>query len=323
MSVSRRVLTGLLLASPVARPRAQEAPWPRRTLRAIVPFAPGGGTDVLARILCDGLATRLGQQIAVENRPGGATNIAADLVVRAPPDGYTILFAPAAMAVNPSLLPSMPYDLLRDLAPVSMVARTPLVLVVHPSVPAHSVRELVEFSQTQAQGLTAGTGGNGTIPHLATEWLRSLSGARLVHLPYRGQGQMLPDLLAGRLPVSLESVPPFLGPIRAGQVRPLAVPEAQRLPVLPEVPTFVEAGYPDLIAAAWNGVMVPAATPPAIVARLSAEIGRTLADPDIARRFADLGAVPMPGTPPAMDAFLRAEMRRWAEVVRISGARAE
>lgn len=320
-AVPRRPLLVALLAAPSRAP-AQDS-WPGRPLRVVVPFAPGGSTDILARILCQGLAERLRQQVVVDNRPGGATNVAAEHVVRSAADGYTLLFGAAAMSVNPALLPFMPYDLLRDLEPISLVARTPLVLVVHPSVPARTVAELLALARTRPEGLTYGSGGNGTVPHLATELLRSLSGAKLTHLPYRGQAQAMPDLLAGRLPMMLESLPPLLPPIRAGQLRALAVAEPERLAVLPEVPTLAEVGFPGFAAAAWNGLWAPAGTSQAIIARINAEVVGVLAGADAARRFAELGAVPMAGPPAAMDAFIRAEMRRWAEVVRQSGARVD
>ena len=236
---------GAALAA-AAPARAQEA-WPARPLRVVVPFAAGGSTDILARLVCQQLADRLRQQIIVDNKPGGGTNIAAEFVVKARPDGYTLLFGAAAMATNPSLLPSMPYDLFRDLVPIILIGRTPLVLVVHPSVPARSVGELLDLARARPEGLTYATGGNGTIPHLATEWLRSLADVRLTHVPYRGQATAMPDILSGRIPMMLESVPPLLPDIRSGTLRAIAVAEPERLAVLPDVPTLAESGFPRLL----------------------------------------------------------------------------
>jgi tripartite-type tricarboxylate transporter receptor subunit TctC len=321
MAMTRRVL-GALLALPVLPAAAQET-WPTRPVRMIVPFAAGGSTDILARIIAQGLGPRLGQNVVVENRPGGATNVAAEAVVRAAPDGYTLLFGAAAMATNPSLLPSMPYDLFRDLVPIVQIGRTPLVLVVHPSVPARDVQELLALARSRPEGLSYATGGNGTIPHLATELLRFLAEVKLSHIPYRGQATAMPDVLAGRVPMMLESVPPLLTNIRAGELRALAVAEPERIAVLPDVPTLAESGFPGFSAAAWNAIWAPVGTPPAIVAKVNAETNAVMRDPAVRARFAELGALPVGGTPAQMEAFLRAEVRSWAEVIRRSGARAD
>ncbi len=321
MAMTRRAL-GALLALPVLPAAAQEN-WPTRPVRMIVPFAAGGSTDILARIIAQGLGPRLGQNVVVENRPGGATNVAAEAVVRAAPDGYTLLFGAAAMATNPSLLPSMPYDLFRDLVPIVQIGRTPLVLVVHPSVPARNVQELLALARSRPEGLSYATGGNGTIPHLATELLRFLAEVKLSHIPYRGQATAMPDVLAGRVPMMLESVPPLLTNIRAGELRALAVAEPERIAVLPDVPTLAESGFPGFSAAAWNAIWAPVGTPPAIVAKVNAETNAVMRDPAVRARFAELGALPVGGTPAQMEAFLRAEVRSWAEVIRRSGARAD
>jgi tripartite-type tricarboxylate transporter receptor subunit TctC len=312
---------GAALAA-AAPARAQEA-WPARPLRVVVPFAAGGSTDILARLVCQQLADRLRQQIIVDNKPGGGTNIAAEFVVKARPDGYTLLFGAAAMATNPSLLPSMPYDLFRDLVPIILIGRTPLVLVVHPSVPARSVGELLALARARPEGLTYATGGNGTIPHLATEWLRSLADVRLTHVPYRGQATAMPDILSGRIPMMLESVPPLLPDIRSGTLRAIAVAEPERLAVLPDVPTLAESGFPGFSAAAWNAFWAPVGTPATILTRVNEEANAVLRDHDVRARFADLGATPVGGTPEEMDRFLRQEVDRWAAVVSRSGARAD
>ncbi len=320
--IRRRALPALLTMPVAVRTAAQEA-WPTRPIRVVVPFSAGGSTDILARIVCQRLAERLGQQVVVDNKPGGATNVAAEHVAKSRPDGYTLLFGAAAMSVNPSLLPSMPYDLFRDLAPITLVARTPLVLVVHPAVPARTVAELLDFARARPEGLTYGTGGNGTIPHLATELLRTLADVKLTHVPYRGQAPAMPDLVAGRLPMMLESVPPMLPMIRAGQIRAIAVAEPQPVAVLPGVPTLAASGFPGFAAAAWNSLWAPAGTPPEIIGRLNREVVALLVEPETAERFAELGAMPSGGTPEALEGFVRTEMARWAEVVRRSGARAD
>lgn len=320
--IRRRALPALLTMPVAVRAAAQEA-WPTRSIRVVVPFSAGGSTDILARIVCQRLAERLGQQVVVDNKPGGATNVAAEHVAKSRPDGYTLLFGAAAMSVNPSLLPSMPYDLFRDLVPITLVARTPLVLVVHPAVPARTVAELLDFARARPEGLTYGTGGNGTIPHLATELLRTLADVKLTHVPYRGQAPAMPDLVAGRLPMMFESVPPMLPMIRAGQIHAIAVAEPQPVAVLPRVPTLADSGFPGFEAAAWNGLWAPTGTPPRIVDRLNGEVVSLLREPETVERFAELGAMPSGGTPEAMEVFVRAEAARWAEVIRRSGAKAD
>jgi len=321
-SLSRRALGagGLLPFLPSAA--GAQPTYPTRPVRLVVPFAPGGSTDILARLIAQQLATRLEQQFIVDNRPGAGTNIAAEFVVKSRPDGYTLLFGAAAMATNPSLLPAMPYDLFRDLAPIAIIGRTPLVLVVHPSVPAQSLQELLAFARTRPDGLDAATGGNGTIPHLATELLRFESGAKLTHIPYRGQATAMPDLLAGRVPMMLESIPPLLPVIRAGQLRALAVAEPERLAVLPNVPTIAESGFPGFSAAAWNAIFAPIGTPEPILGLLNAEVNAIMRQPQVQAQFADLGARPVGGTAEEMRRFLRAEVDRWADIIRRSGATA-
>jgi tripartite-type tricarboxylate transporter receptor subunit TctC len=322
MAIARRALSAALLLPAAGAVRAQEA-WPSRPVRMLVPFAAGGSTDIAGRIMAQNLSARLDQQVVVENRPGAGTNLAADFVAKSRPDGYTLLFGAAAMSTNPSLLPSMPYDLFRDLDPIVVVSRTALVLLVHPSLPAHSVAELLALARSRPDGLAYATGGNGTIPHLTGELIRFMADAKLTHVPYRGQATAMPDVLSGRVPVLLEATPPLLPLIRSGELRALAVMEPERLPHIPDVPTLIESGFPGVATAAWNALFAPAGTPPAILARLNREANAILADPAVRARFLELGATPVGGTPAEMTAFLRAEVARWAEVVRRSGARAD
>jgi tripartite-type tricarboxylate transporter receptor subunit TctC len=322
MAIARRAL-GTIIALPWLRPALAQEAWPTRPVRLLVPFAAGGSTDIAARLMAQHLASRLEQQIVVENRPGAGTNIAADFVAKSRPDGYTLLFGAAAMTTNPSLLPSMPYDLFRDLAPIAVVSRTALVLLVHPSLPVHSVAELLALARARPDGLSYATGGNGTIPHLTGELIRFMAEVKLTHVPYRGQATAMPDVLAGRVPVLLEATPPLLPLIRNGELRALAVMEPERLSLIPDVPTLIESGFPGVATAAWNAMFAPAGTPPPILARLNREANAILAEPAVRARFLELGATPVGGTPEEMERFLRAEVARWAEVVRRSGARAD
>lgn len=318
--ITRRALAAAG-ALPMAFWATAQSAWPERPVRLVVPFAAGGSTDLIGRLVGQRLGERLGQQVVVENKPGGATNIAAEFVVKSRPDGYTLLFGAAAMSVNPALLPGMPYDLLRDLAPVTLVARTPLVLVVHPALPMRTVQELLAWVRAQPGGATYATGGNGTIPHMASEMLRFEANLNLTHVPYRGQAMATPDVVAGRIPMMLESVPPLLPLIRNGEVRAIAVAEPQRLAVLPDVPTLAESGFPGFQAAAWNAIWAPSGTPPAIIARVNHEVAAILEEPATRQRFAELGALPSAGTPAELERFVRAEMARWAEVIRRAGIR--
>lgn len=322
MAIARRAL-GAALALPWLRPAGAQEAWPTRPVRLLVPFAAGGSTDIAARIMAQHLAARLEQQMVVENRPGAGTNIAADFVAKSRPDGYTLLFGAAAMSTNPSLLPSMPYDLFRDLAPIAVISRTSLVLLVHPSLPARSMTELLALARSRPDGLSYATGGNGTIPHLTGELIRFMADVKLTHVPYRGQATAMPDVLSGRVPVLLEATPPLLPLIRSGELRALAVMEPERLSLIPDVPTLIESGFPGVATAAWNALFAPAGTPAPILARLNREANAILAEPAVRARFLELGATPVGGTPEAMERFLRAEVARWAEVVRRSGARAD
>ncbi len=317
----RALLAAAVMAA--AGARAQEAAWPSRPIRFIVPLAPGGASDLLGRLLATHLGERLGQPLVMENRSGAGTNIGNDLVAKAKPDGYTLLYAAAAIAVNPALYGNLTYDVLRDLAPVSFLNRTPLVLVVRPSLPVHSVADYVAWVKAQPEGQVYGSSGSGTIPHLAGEWLKLRAGLNLTHIPYRGQGAAIPDMLSGRLSMMFDSIPPFLQLIRDGQLRPLAVAEPARLPQLPQVPTMIEAGYEGFLAAAWNALFAPAGTPGPIIRRLAAEVADLMRQPAVAARYAELGVTPVGSTPEEMASLLRAEMARWAEVVQRAGAKAD
>jgi tripartite-type tricarboxylate transporter receptor subunit TctC len=320
----RRALIGSVMMAALPRAAgAQDGAWPSRPVRMIVPFAAGGSTDLLGRVVAQHLGERLGQQVVVENRPGAGTNIGAEAVARARPDGYTLLFGAAAMSVNPSLMRSMPYDLFRDLAPVSLVNRTPLVLVVHPSVPARTPEELIAWMKAQPRGATYASAGAGTIPHLAMELFGSLAGIPLTHVPYRGGAPAIQDLIGGQILLLIESVPPLLPLIRSGQVRAIGVAEPAPLGVLPEVPTIAAAGMPGFEAAAWNAIWAPAGTPAEILRRLHRELVAVIQLPAVAQRFSDLGATPVGSAPEELDAFVRQEATRWAAVVRQSGATAD
>ncbi|WP_426959484.1 tripartite tricarboxylate transporter substrate binding protein [Muricoccus radiodurans] len=312
---SRRGVLGAALTLPAAA-LAQEG-WPNRPLRLIVPYAPGGGTDVLARSLAAKVAERIGVPIVVDNRPGGAGNLATRLAAEAPADGHTLLVGNIGpIAVNPSLFPGLQPDPAEALAPVTLLAAAPMLMLVHPDVPARTLSELLDLARARPGALNYGSAGNGSANHLAGAYLALMAGIDIVHVPYRGAGPALNDLVAGTLAMMPASIPAAIGLVRDGRVRALAVSTARRAAVLPEVPTVAEAGVPGYEMSAWYGILVPARTPAPVVDRLQREIAASLVTPELRTRFAAEGAEPSGDTPQAFGAFAAAERRKWAEVVR-------
>jgi tripartite-type tricarboxylate transporter receptor subunit TctC len=304
-------LAALLVAAPAA---AQT--YPNKPVRFVVPFAPGGTTDILARLVGQKLSELYGQQFVIENRAGAGGNIGAEIVAKSAPDGYTILMGtPGTQAINQYVYRAMPYDTVKDFAPVSLVALVANVLAVNPSVPAKDLRELIALAKRQPGTLNFATPGNGTTGHLSTELLKTMAGINLVHVPYRGSGPALQDLLAGQVQMTIDNIPSALPHIQAGALRALAVTSSQRWFALPNVPTMAEAGVPGYEATSWFVVMAPAQTPPAIVNKLSADIDAQLKTEDMRKRFRDVGAEPVGGTPAALGSFITAEQAKWKEVV--------
>jgi tripartite-type tricarboxylate transporter receptor subunit TctC len=302
---------------------AADDAWPARPIHWIVPYVPGGGTDITARLLTPSLSAALGQQILVDNRPGAAGNLGTELVANAPPDGYTILFATVANAINDSLYDNLPFKIERELAPVSLLTELPNVLEINLDLPITSVGGLIDYARAHPGALNFGSGGTGTSVHLSGELFKVLTGVSMVHVPYRGAAAALKDVIGGQIQLMFDNLPGSIEQIRAGRVRALAVTSAVRAPALPDLPTIAEAGVPGYEASAWFGVMVPAKTPPAVIARLNREIVAALALPETAQRIAALGSVPAAGPPAAMAEFLHAEIAKWAKVVAFSGAKAQ
>jgi tripartite-type tricarboxylate transporter receptor subunit TctC len=296
-------------------------------VRLVVGFTPAGTTDIAARILAEPLAQRLGQPVTVENRPGAGGNVGADVVAKAEPDGHTILMQTISSgAINYQLYgPRMPYRP-EDFAAVSLVVRVPNAIFVNPAVRATTLAELVALVRANPGRMNIGSSGVGTSLHMTGELLKLAAGLDLTHVPFRGSGPMLQEIIAGRIEVGVDNLPSAIGHLREGRLRPLAVTTATRSPALPEVPTTAEAGFPSVEATAWFGVVAPARTPRPAVERLNREIEAILADPAIWRRYDELGGMRAdlaPGggsTPEAFDAFIRAEVAKWSEVVRRSGA---
>jgi tripartite-type tricarboxylate transporter receptor subunit TctC len=298
-------------------------PYPSKPVRLIVGLAPGGATDIMARTLVPGLSEELGQPVVVDNRPGAAGTIGAGIVAKSPPDGYTLLSAgPGSLVINP-LLGAVPYDPARDFAPIAVVATAPNVLVVHPAVPAQSVGELIALARSRPGALNYASGGIGSTPHLAAALFAAMAGIRIAHVPYKGTGPAVTDLLGGQVQMAVLGIPTVLPHVRSGKLRPLAVTGKRRSPELPEVPTVDEAGVAGYEVSPWYGLLAPAATPSAIVARLSAEVNAVVRRAEFKQKLAAQGAEPEGSTPEEFAAYLRAEAARWAPVVKASGARAD
>jgi len=324
MNRTRRALRGALLAGLVlASGAAMAQTYPSKPIRWIIPFPPGGAMDVMARALAPKMAESLGQPVITENRPGAGGNIGSEVVAKAPPDGHTILIVSIGQAVNPSLYPKMPFDPIKDFAPVSLVAIVPNVLVVNPSVKASSIPELIALAKAQPGKLTYASAGNGTSIHLAGELFTSMAGVDLVHVPYKGSGPAVTDLLGGQVDLMFDSITSAKPHIQAGKLRALGVTSARRSQALPNVPTIAEAGLKGYDVSPWFAVFVPAKTPKPIVERLHGEITKALKLPDIQERFAAIGAEPVGSTPEQLAAHLKRETDRWSAIIRERNIKAD
>ncbi|MGZ5170830.1 MAG: tripartite tricarboxylate transporter substrate binding protein [Burkholderiales bacterium] len=299
------------------------AQYPGKPLRLIVPFPPGGGTDTLARVYGQKLGDALGQQVIIDNRPGGGTNIGAEIAAKALPDGYTALMGNIAHAINVTLYSKLAYDLVRDFAPVSLLASTPNILVVHPSIPAKTVKELIVLARSRPGQLDYASSGSGSSSHLAAELFSSMTEIKMTHIPYKGGGPAVVALAGGQVSVGFATTPSVVGHIKSGKLRGLAVTTAQRSPSTPDLPTISEAGVPGYDAGTWYGLLVPAGTPREIVIRLHTESLKLLKQPDVKECLDSAGFEAIGNTPEQFAAFIRAEIDKWARVVKASGARAE
>jgi len=306
----------LVLAFPVAA----EQDYPSRTLRIVVPFAPGGSTDIFARYIADKLAPALAQPVVVENRAGAGGNIGAEAVARSAPDGYTLLMATTGvMSINNALYANMTYDAAKDFEPVIFVASITNVLVVAPDLPATSVRELIALAKAKPGALSFGSSGAGSSTHLSSELFKSMAGIDILHIPYKGSSQALTDLMAGRISMIIDNMPGAIGFIKEGRVRALGVTGSKRSPALPGLPTIAEAGVAGYESLSWSGIAVPAGTPKDVVARLNREIAAILAQPDIREKFAQAGAEPVGGPPQQFADHIRSEREKWSKLIRERG----
>jgi len=302
---------------------AAAAQYPAKPVRFIVPSAVGGGTDIIARAISLKLGESLGQQFVVDNRPGAGQMIGIELAAKAPADGYTLLMAASTLAINPIMYKKVPYDPIRDFAPITQAATLPNVLVVHPSLPVKSVAELIAYAKQHPGELNFASAGIGTSPQMSIELLKSMTGIDMVHIPYKGTAPGVVDVLAGQVKVMAPNLLTALPHIKAGKLRALAVTSVKRTEALPEVPTVAEAGVPGYDSTQWYGVLAPAGTPPQIVARLHDEIVHALRDAEVGKRLAADGAEAVGNRPEEFAAFIQSETEKWAKVAAAAGIRAE
>ena len=318
----RRLLVLIACALVSATAGAQQ--FPSKPVRIINPFAPGGATDIIARTMAQKLTEMWGQAVVVENRAGASGAIGVEMVAKAPPDGYTLLIATQTThAANPALYPKLPYDAAKDFAPLTLAGSTPLALMVKPSLPVSNVKELIDYARKQPGKLVYASGGNGTSQHLTTELMKSMSKTYMLHIPYRGAGPAMTDLLGGQVDLMFDNLPTALPHIKAGKLRGLAVTTAARSPLAPDLPTMAESGLPGFELATWFAFFAPAATPKPIVDKISTDMRRVLAQPDMKERLAAIGVDIRASSPDELAAFQRSEQAKWGKIVKDSGAKVD
>lgn len=323
-SIVHAAIASAMLAATPGIAQTSAATWPNKPIRYIVPFAPGGTTDILARSVGEKLSVALGQPIIVDNKPGQGGSIGAAELARSAPDGYTIGGGTiSSHAINATLYDKLAYDPVTSFAPITLLATQPNVLLVHPSVPAKNVREFIELLKVNPEKYSFGSAGNGTSQHISGELFKTMGGVKMQHIPYRGSGQMMPELLAGTVPVAFDNIATAVQHVNAGKLRALAVTSATRSVVAPDVPTMAESGLAGYDISSWQAVFAPAGTPAPIVDRLYNEIARILKTPEIQKRFAELGLNIVEMTPAQLSALVKADVPRLGKIVKESGARAD
>lgn len=325
-TASRRRLLALataLLCSAALPARAEPAAWPSKPIKLVVGYAAGGATDVVARLVAVRLGEQLGQPVLVDNRTGANSNVGAEAVARAPADGYTLYVYTIANTINASLYARLGYDPVKDFEPVGLIAKIPNILVVNPKLPIRSVADYLRFAKEQPDGITFASSGSGSSIHLSGEMFKMKAGLKMLHVPYRGSAPAITDLLGGQVQSMFDNMPSALPHVQGGRLRAIAITSAQRSPLLPDVPTVAESGYPGFDVQSWFGLAAPAGTPHPVIERLNAALDKVMAAPEVRQRLRDLGATPEAGTPEQMRALAVAEIKRWREVVKASGAKAE
>jgi tripartite-type tricarboxylate transporter receptor subunit TctC len=306
-----------------ALPVGAQQPYPSKPIRIVVPYPPGGFNDTLGRVLAEKFQKAWGQTVLVDNKPGANTVIGTDAVAKAAPDGYTLLVVAFPFAVTPSLIRNLPYDTLRDFAPVALCAQSPNILVANPGLPVKSVAELIALAKAKPDGLSYASTGNGSSNHISMELFKTLAGVKLVHVPYKGSAPAVVDLLSGQVQVMFDNAPNVMPQVRAAKLRALAQTGATRSAVAPDVPTVAESGVPGYELTVWFGLVAPSGTPREIVNKLNAEVLKILAMPDVRERFLALGVEPLGSTPEEFGTHIRAQMDKWAKVVKDAGVKAE
>lgn len=315
----RAVMLLITMTALATHAHAQAQSYPRSTIRIVVPFPPGGGTDLLARLIGQKLHDSWGEPVVTDNRAGANGTIGAAIVAKSPADGHTILLVPSGFAVNPSMYPRLPFNAEKDFAPITQIAASPLLVMVHPSLPATSIKELIALAKARAGQINYASSGNGSPPHLATEHFKTMAGVDMVHVPYKGGGPAVVDLLAGHVSVYFNAILQALPYAKGGKLRPLAVTSPKRFPAVPQIPTIAEAGLPGYEMTNWYGLLAPAGTPADVVSRINTEVGRILNEPEVKDRLAAGGALVVASTPDEFAAFLRREMAKFAKIVKASG----
>jgi tripartite-type tricarboxylate transporter receptor subunit TctC len=314
---------GFVLAATALLIFPARAEFPDKTIRIVVPYTPGGFNDTLGRIVAQKFTEDWGVPAVVENRPGGGTLIGTDQVAKAPADGYTLLVVAFPFAVNPSLYAKLPYDTLKDFAPLILAGQAANLLVVNNDVPVRSVKELIDAVRAKPGALSYGSTGSGSSNHLSMELFRLMTDTSMIHVPYKGSAPMVTDLLGGHVQVAFDNVPNVVTQVKAGKLRALAITSLTRADSLPEIPTVAEAGVPGYEVGVWFGLVAPAATPPDVLAKLNAELNKILAMPDVKQKFADQGVDPVGGPPERFGEHLRTQIEKWGRVVKESGAKVE
>ena len=317
----RTLCLGMALAGPAV---AQTDPYPTRPIRLIVPLPPGGGADLVGRLVAERLGKNLGQQVLVDNRAGGGTVIGADLAAKSAPDGYTLLLGTATThAINSSLVKKLPYDPIKDFAPISLVAVLPQIIVAHPSLPANTLPELISLAKKRPADILFASTGNGSANHLGAEMLNSVARIKTTHVPYKGAGPSVTDLLAGQTQFMFSTIPPVLPHVKANRLKALAVAHSKRSALLPNLPTTAEGGAAGVEASSWNGILARAGTPAAIIARLHTELSAIMTRAELRERLAAAGVEPMLNTPEEFAKYIQSETARYAQVIATSGARVD
>lgn len=316
---TRRLALKLIAAAALTTPLSALAQYPSQPVKMVVGFTAGGTTDVMGRLIANELSEVFGKAVVVDNRPGASGTIAGGVVAKSKPDGYTLLMVSSAHGTAPSLYNTLPYDTDKDLIPVSLIAATPYVLVVHPSVQAHNFSELVSLLKQSPGKYEYASSSSGTAQHLSGEMLQRMMGVKILHVPYKGTGALMPDVIAGRVPMMFENVAVMTPHIKKGAMRPIAVTSGKRTSLLPDVPTVIESGLPGFEVLGWFGVFAPAGTPPDVVKRLNHEINKIISKPSVVQRFTELGAEPLGGTPEQLGAFLKAEQDKWGRLIKETG----